>query len=121
MVHDLVEQHVAAEGHTHPVTLKVGMHEGPSIVVTLNDRLDYFGRTVNLAARVESRSDGDDIVVSRHMAEITDDCAALRELGWFSEDLVAELKGITEPVRLLRFRRTKDSDDGSFEALDMEL
>ncbi len=120
-LHDLVEEHVAAEGHTHPVTLKVGMHEGPSIVVTLNDRLDYFGRTVNLAARVESKSDGDDILVSRHMAEITDDCSTLRALGWFSEDLVAELKGIEEPVRLLRFRRTRDSGDGGFEALDMEL
>lgn len=120
-LHDLVERHVASEGHTHPVTLKVGMHEGPSIVVTMNDRLDYFGRTVNLAARVESRSDGDDIVVSRHLARITEDCSALRDLGWFSEDLVAELKGIEEPVRLLRFKRTRDSGDGSFEALDMEL
>ena len=27
--------------------LKVGIHRGPAIAVTLNDRLDYFGQTVN--------------------------------------------------------------------------
>ena len=38
---------------------------GPCIAVTLNDRLDYFGRTVNLAARLQGESRGDDIVMSR--------------------------------------------------------
>ena len=36
-----------------PLTLKAGLHVGPCIAVTLNDRLDYFGTTVNLAARLE--------------------------------------------------------------------
>jgi class 3 adenylate cyclase len=47
-----------------PLTLKAGMHAGPCIAVTLNDRLDYFGSTVNLAARLEGQSTGDDVVVS---------------------------------------------------------
>ena len=34
-----------------PLQLKAGLHTGPCIAVTLNDRLDYFGSTVNLAAR----------------------------------------------------------------------
>lgn len=33
--------------------LKIGIHEGPCLAVTLNDRLDYFGQTVNVAARVQ--------------------------------------------------------------------
>ena len=33
--------------------LKIGMHEGPCLAVMLNDRLDYFGQTVNIAARVQ--------------------------------------------------------------------
>jgi class 3 adenylate cyclase len=32
--------------------------------VTLNDRLDYFGSTVNMAARLEGQSTGDDVVIS---------------------------------------------------------
>jgi len=47
-----------------PLTLKAGLHTGPCIAVTLNDRLDYFGSTVNLAARLEAQSTGDDVVVS---------------------------------------------------------
>jgi class 3 adenylate cyclase len=33
--------------------VKIGIHEGPCLAVTLNDRLDYFGQTVNIAARVQ--------------------------------------------------------------------
>jgi class 3 adenylate cyclase len=42
--------------------LKVGLHSGPCLTVTLNDRPDYFGATVNLAARVQTLSRGNDIV-----------------------------------------------------------
>jgi class 3 adenylate cyclase len=47
-----------------PLTLKVGIHAGPCIAVTLNGRLDYFGGTVNLAARLEGLSTGGDVVIS---------------------------------------------------------
>jgi class 3 adenylate cyclase len=33
--------------------LKIGIHEGPCLAVVLNDRQDYFGQTVNIAARVQ--------------------------------------------------------------------
>jgi class 3 adenylate cyclase len=37
--------------------LKIGVHEGPCLAVTLNDRLDYFGQTVNIASRVQALAD----------------------------------------------------------------
>jgi class 3 adenylate cyclase len=49
---------------SRPLLLKVGIHAGPCIAVTLNDRLDYFGGTVNLAARLEGLSTGGDVIVS---------------------------------------------------------
>jgi class 3 adenylate cyclase len=33
--------------------VKIGIHEGPCLAVTFNDRQDYFGQTVNIAARVQ--------------------------------------------------------------------
>ena len=33
--------------------LKIGIHEGPCLAVTLNERQDYFGQTVNIASRVQ--------------------------------------------------------------------
>lgn len=47
-----------------PLELKAGMHYGPCIAVTLNDRLDYFGSTVNLAARLEGLAAAGGIVFS---------------------------------------------------------
>ena len=47
-----------------PLILKVGIHTGPCIAVTLNGRLDYFGCTVNMAARLEGLSSGGDVVIS---------------------------------------------------------
>jgi len=36
--------------------IKVGIHEGPCLAVMLNERQDYFGQTVNIAARVQGLS-----------------------------------------------------------------
>jgi class 3 adenylate cyclase len=44
--------------------LKIGVHRGASIAVTLNERLDYFGQTVNIAARVQNLADGDEICIT---------------------------------------------------------
>ncbi len=44
--------------------LKVGLHSGACLAVTLNDRLDYFGQTVNIASRVQGLADAGEIVVT---------------------------------------------------------
>lgn len=62
-----------------PLTLKAGVHSGPCIAVTLNDRLDYFGSTVNMAARLEGLSTGNDVIISRALyddAEVREFIAA---------------------------------------------
>jgi adenylate cyclase len=81
---------------TMPLTLKAGLHTGPCIAVTLNDRLDYFGSTVNMAARLEGLSTGSDVIIS---GAVYDD-AKVRKLIE-SEDLSAvefdmALKGFEE-------------------------
>jgi class 3 adenylate cyclase len=47
-----------------PLLLKVGINTGPSIAVTLNERLDYFGTSVNMAARLADLSSGSDIIIA---------------------------------------------------------
>src|SRR5678815_458953 len=47
-------QKINAERGSEDLLLKIGIHEGPCLAVTLNDRQDYFGHTVNTAARVQS-------------------------------------------------------------------
>lgn len=47
-----------------PLRLKAGIHYGPCIAVNLNDRLDYFGATINIAARLVDLSSGENVVIS---------------------------------------------------------
>ncbi|MFO1162120.1 MAG: adenylate/guanylate cyclase domain-containing protein [Reyranellaceae bacterium] len=86
----------------HELVLKLGIHSGPSVVVNLNDRLDYFGSTVNMAARLQGQSDGGDIVLSRAMA---DDPAVRKLIAAIpaSEESVA-LKGFADPISFVRLR-----------------
>jgi class 3 adenylate cyclase len=45
--------------------LKIGIHEGPCLAVVLDNRQDYFGRTVNIAARVQGLADTRSILATR--------------------------------------------------------
>ena len=47
-----------------PVLLKIGIHHGAAIAVTLNDELDYFGQTVNIASRVQEMADAAEIWIT---------------------------------------------------------
>jgi class 3 adenylate cyclase len=85
-----------------PLTIKVGLHEGPCIAVTLNGRLDYFGSTVNLAARLQGQSAGGDIVLSEAVATDPAVAALLEGLDCTSE--ATTLKGFDAPVDFRRIR-----------------
>lgn len=80
--------------------LKVGLHSGPCLAVTLNDRPDYFGTTVNIAARVQALSRGGDVVLTE--AVRTDVEAAVLLAGHPLEAASVRLKGIDEPVLVHR-------------------
>jgi class 3 adenylate cyclase len=81
-----------------PLELKVGIHTGPCIAITQNGALDYFGSTVNLAARLVSLSTGADVVVS---GEVLAD-PEVAELELRREAVEASLKGFDAPVEIWR-------------------
>jgi class 3 adenylate cyclase len=58
------QERLAVTSGGRPLFLKIGIHSGPCLAVTLNDRLDYFGSTVNVAARIVGISSGEDAVIS---------------------------------------------------------
>ena len=80
--------------------LKIGVHKGAAIAVTLNDRLDYFGQTVNIAARVQNLADADEIFVSQDVYE----AAGVRDgLAAFAvEPRTAQLRGVQQELPVFR-------------------
>lgn len=89
--------------------LKAGIHAGPCIAVTLNERLDYFGSNVNIAARLVDLSDGSDVVISAAVRSDPEVAAwlAANNGPLSAVPLEATLKGFGEErFELYRVRRT---------------
>ncbi len=85
--------------------LKVGLHSGPCLSVTLNDRPDYFGTTVNIAARVQGLSHGGDIVLTE---AIHTDAEAVQLLqGQQLTSASVMLRGIDDPVLVHRLAQSE--------------
>ena len=90
-------------GEADPARLvRVGIHQGPCVAVTANDRLDYFGTTVNIASRVEHEAHGGEVAATADVCEATDGQLVLASAKVRAEPTLARLKGIDEPVRLFR-------------------
>jgi len=84
----------------HQIFLKAGVHRGYAIAVTLNDQLDYFGQTVNIAARVQNLANADEIYVTEEIYGHEGVRDALRKLD--VESRKAQLKGITSSQQVYR-------------------
>lgn len=85
-----------------PLHLKSSLHLGPCLAVNANDRLDYFGTTVNLAARMISCCQGGDLTVSRDLFEHPETRAFLHSLDIKSEPSEVILRGFDIPRQVWR-------------------
>ena len=82
------------------LVLKIGIHTGHSIVVTLNDRLDYFGQTVNIASRVQALADAGEIYVSEEVYSFPGVQEALAHFNIASEQV--SMKGVSEKLQVYK-------------------
>jgi class 3 adenylate cyclase len=82
----------------------MGLHYGPAIAVTSNERMDYFGRVVNIAARLGSVNEGDDVIISASCFEDENVQEILLEYSTSIETFQARLKGIEGEVSAFRAR-----------------
>jgi adenylate cyclase len=96
----LAVQRATAPWGDVPLAIKIGLHQGPCIAVRADDRLDYFGTTVNIAARLHDQSQGGDVVVSE--AIYADPAASPLLAGCRTARFEASLRGISAPQQLWR-------------------
>ena len=78
--------------------LKIGLHSGPCLAVTLNDRLDYFGQAVNIAARVQGLADSRSIFATQAVVQHEPARRLLEARGLPWRERRAQLKGVSEAV-----------------------
>jgi adenylate cyclase len=80
----------------HGLRLKVGLHEGPCLAVRANQRLDLFGSTVNLAARLQGTARGGQVVLLESLTQHPEIAERLREERLDATRFEAELRGVSE-------------------------
>ncbi|MGH3135125.1 MAG: DUF5939 domain-containing protein [Gaiellaceae bacterium] len=90
------------------IALKMGAHIGACLAVTLNGRLDYFGQAVNLAARVQALSVGNELILTDDLLKAPRVRELLDGLALTAESV--ELKGIQGAVRIHRLRTSTPAE-----------
>jgi class 3 adenylate cyclase len=80
--------------------LKIGIHEGPCLAVSLNDRQDYFGRTVNIAARVQGLATSRSIFATRTVVTDSQASKLLQSNGIAATAEKRLLRGIADEVEI---------------------
>lgn len=95
-----------------PPGLKVGLHFGPAMAVHTDQAgLDYFGGTVNLAARCEGQARRGDVVWTEAIQDAPGVAARVAAWGGAVEGFDADVKGLPERVRLYRAPAGAGSQD----------
>ena len=86
------------DGRSEDLLLKIGIHEGPCLAVVLNDRQDYFGTTVNIAARVQALANSRTILATRSVVTDPQASALLETSGLKPVSQHRALRGIADEV-----------------------
>jgi class 3 adenylate cyclase len=82
--------------------IKIGIHEGPCLAVTLNDRLDYFGQTVNIAARVQSLAQSRAIFATQSVVKNSQVSKLLEESKLIITEQSAALRGVADKMTVFQ-------------------
>lgn len=87
-----------------PLVLKTSLHVGPCLAVNANERLDYFGTTINLAARMIGCCEGGDLAVSDELFQRPEMAEFLRQCANTPEPSEVQFRGFEKPHRVWRLK-----------------
>ena len=90
------------ESHHGELILKIGIHRGAAISVTLNEQIDYFGQTVNIASRVQGSAGGNEIYLTEEIYCAEGVAELLQKFCCRMEGIKVQLRGIEEEVKIYR-------------------
>lgn len=105
----ILDDHAPKQPDEDRLEPKLGVHRGACIVVNQNDMVDYFGQTVNIAARVQGAAGSDELCVTEAVWQEVREDPSLRKALEHADALALEpeqvqLKGVREAVTVYRIR-----------------
>ena len=94
----------AAGNVAQPLALKTSLHVGPCLAVNANERLDFFGTTVNLAARMVGCCEGGDLALSDELFRRPETRPFLESCAAPAVPSEVRFRGFAEPHLVWRLR-----------------
>ncbi len=101
---EMIETVRQAVAHGEDLVLKIGLHSGPCVAIQSNNQIDYFGRTVNIAARIQNLAGGGEIVCSEDVWKMPGVSEVVQKRGLAAKRESAALKGIGDRFAVRRVR-----------------
>src|SRR5208282_1041133 len=87
------------------LALNIGLHEGPCLAVMLDERQDYFGQTVNIAARVQDLAEPSAILATKPIVESAEVARLVGEAGYrTTTSRHLSLRGVSEAFEIYEVR-----------------
>ncbi len=86
-----------------PIRLRISLNTGPCIAVRLNSNADYFGGTVNIAAKLQALAEGHQIALSETTYRAANVAEYLAEQNAELESLEYTSKALPAPVAVKRW------------------
>lgn len=97
------------EGEEHDgLRLRISLNYGSCIAVNLNSGIDYFGKTVNVAAKLQRCVSSGQIAFPASLRDDAHVDKLVAELGLHLEEILLDLPSIGEPISVCRLSPTPD-------------
>ncbi|MBF0188166.1 MAG: adenylate/guanylate cyclase domain-containing protein [Magnetococcales bacterium] len=87
----------------HELGMKLGLHRGPALTVSAGDQLDFFGQTVNIAARVQGLASAGEICLTEMVNQSADVRSYLERYPFDVSQEEVFLKGVSERNTIHRY------------------
>jgi class 3 adenylate cyclase len=82
--------------------IKIGINSGPALAVLADERLDYFGQSVNIAARVQALADEGEIWITDSVFQTPNIDHYILEQGYSYQKRYARLKGVGQEATVYK-------------------
>jgi class 3 adenylate cyclase len=86
-----------------PIRLRISLNTGPCIAVRLNSNADFFGGTVNIAAKLQALAEGYQIAMSETTYNAPGVAAFMAEHAGVAEPMTYTSKALPAPVQVRRW------------------
>jgi len=96
MLRKIEEMNESWKAAGYQIGLKVGLNDGPALAVVNDERIDYFGQSVNIAARVQGLAQAGEIWITQSILDSPGVLEKLSKSDYQSEQRSATLKGVEQ-------------------------